>query len=234
MHFVIPHFSKYSLLTKKYQDFELFRQIILIMSVKGHWTEEGFIKVLNLRYNLNLGISEEVKKFFPSLLPVEKPLVPEREISPEWLVGFIDGEGSFNIITEDKITSSSTTPVTRKVWLYFQITQHERDILLLERIVTYLGCGMVKKRNTLTFNTCDYKLSNFHMIDSKIIPFFKKYFLQSAKNYDFKCFMEGADIIRSKQGRQWIPEQFDKIKNIQSNMNKYTKENLVENRRKIG
>lgn len=70
----------------------------------------------------------------------EKPLVPQREISPEWLVGFIDGEGSFNIITEEKITSSSTTPVSRKVWLYFQITQHERDILLLERIVTYLGC----------------------------------------------------------------------------------------------
>ena len=68
--------------------------------------------------------------------------------------------------------SSSTTPVSRKVWLYFQITQHERDILLLERIVTYLGCGVVKKRNTLTFNTCDYKLSNFHKIDSKILPFF--------------------------------------------------------------
>lgn len=125
MHVVIPHFERYFLLTKKFQDFELFRQIILIMFVNGHRTEEGFLKVLNLRYNLNKGISEELKELFPSLLPVEKPLVPEREISPEWLVGFVDGEGSFNILTEEKITSSLTTPLSRKVWLYFQITQHE-------------------------------------------------------------------------------------------------------------
>lgn len=115
MHVVIPHFERYFLLTKKFQDFELFRQIILIMFVNGHRTEEGFLKVLNLRYNLNKGISEELKELFPSLLPVEKPLVPEREISPEWLVGFVDGEGSFNILTEEKITSSLTTPLSRKV-----------------------------------------------------------------------------------------------------------------------
>lgn len=62
MHNVIPHFERYPLLTQKFGDFELFRQIILIMAVNGHRTEEGFLKILNLRYNLNKGISEELKK----------------------------------------------------------------------------------------------------------------------------------------------------------------------------
>ena len=170
---IIPHFLKYPLLTQKWSDFELFRQILFIMSQGNHYTEEGFLKVLGLRYNLNKGISEELKELYPNLVPVDRPLVPEREISPEWLVGFVDGEGSFNIVTREITNNSSTTPVSRKVWLYFQITQHGRDVLLLERITTYLGCGAVKKRNTPTFDTCDYKLTNFDMINSKFYLFSK-------------------------------------------------------------
>jgi hypothetical protein len=45
---------------------------------------------------------------------------------------------------------------------------------------------------------------------------------------DFLAFVEAVNVIKSKIARQWIPEQFDKIKNIQSNMNKYIKENLNE------
>ena len=127
------------------------------------------------------------------------------------------------------MTNSSTTPTSKKVWLYFQITQHGRDILLLERIVKYLGCGTVKKRNTSSFDNCDYKLSNFDMIDNKTIPFFQQYSLQSAKKLDFKSFTSVADIIKSKQARQRTPEQLNKIKNIKSIMNKYTKQSSVEN-----
>jgi len=97
---------------------------------------------------------------------------------------------------------------------------------LLERIATYLGCGAVKSINTPTFNTCDYKLAKFEMIDSKILPFFRKYSLQSAKKLDFQSFIDASDIIINKQNRQWTPEQFYAIKNIQSIMNKYTKESL--------
>ena len=112
---VIPFFEKHPLLSQKLADFELFRKIVFIMSHKGHFTEEGFFNVLNLRYNLNRGISEELKILFPNLIPIERPSVPEREISPEWLVGFVDGEGSFNVNTQEKITSSLTTPISRKV-----------------------------------------------------------------------------------------------------------------------
>lgn len=67
-----------------------------------YYTKEGFLKVLQLRYNLNKGMSEELKELYSNLIPVNRPLVSERNISPEWLVGFVDGEGSFNIITAKK------------------------------------------------------------------------------------------------------------------------------------
>ena len=65
----------------------------------------------------------------------------------------------------------------------------------MERIVTYLGCGSVKKRNN---DAVDLKLNNFEILNNIIIPFFLKYPLQSAKQSDFVSFVKAADIIKSK------------------------------------
>jgi len=136
---LIPHFEAYPLLTKKFADFELFKQIVLILKNESTLSEQGFKKILSLRYYLNTGISEELKELYPNLVPVARPEVPEREILPEWLVGFTDGEGSFNIVTVEKKSSdaSSIPSVSYKVWLHFQITQHSRDTDLMERIALH-------------------------------------------------------------------------------------------------
>lgn len=61
-------------------------------------------------------------------------------------IGFVGGEGSFNVVTVEKMSNAAPTlSISYKVWLYFQITQHSRDILLMERIVSFLGWGSVKK-----------------------------------------------------------------------------------------
>lgn len=68
----------------------------------------------------------------------------------------------------------------------------------MERIVTYLDCGSVKKRNT---DAVDFKLNKFEILNDIIIPFFQKYPLQSSKLLDFQSFVEAADIIKSKSSR---------------------------------
>ena len=35
-HVIIPHFNMFPLLTKKYADFKLFKEIVFIMQRKGH------------------------------------------------------------------------------------------------------------------------------------------------------------------------------------------------------
>jgi hypothetical protein len=126
---LIPHFETYPLLTKKFADFELFRQIILMRSAKrearsakrealkneSSLSEQGFIKILNLRYYLNKGISDELKELYPNLVPVARLEVTEREILPEWLTGFVDGEGNFSIVTVEKKSSDVLSISSYKV-----------------------------------------------------------------------------------------------------------------------
>lgn len=61
---IIPHFYNFPLLTKKFADFVLFKQIVFIMAKKGHLIGSSFEEILSLRANLNLGMSEKLKKIF--------------------------------------------------------------------------------------------------------------------------------------------------------------------------
>jgi hypothetical protein len=50
---VIPHFDNYPLLSSKRNDFLVFRDICLRMSVKQHFTKSGLEELLALQANLN-------------------------------------------------------------------------------------------------------------------------------------------------------------------------------------
>lgn len=59
---IIPHFQEYPLMSKKRADFMLFISIIELMNEKQHLNKEGFIKILKLKSNLNLGLTDELKQ----------------------------------------------------------------------------------------------------------------------------------------------------------------------------
>jgi hypothetical protein len=42
---VIPHFDKYPLKTKKYSDYSLFKEVVMIMQREEHLTKEGLQKI---------------------------------------------------------------------------------------------------------------------------------------------------------------------------------------------
>lgn len=58
---IIPHFVKYPLLTQKRADFELFKQIVELMSCKEHLTMEGLRKIITFFYI-------KIKNLYPFLL----------------------------------------------------------------------------------------------------------------------------------------------------------------------
>ena len=47
-HIIIPHFEKYPLLTQKFADFSLFKQIVELVLQKEHLTLLGLKKILKL------------------------------------------------------------------------------------------------------------------------------------------------------------------------------------------
>ena len=50
---VLPHFDTFSLNTKKYYDYLLFKQVVLLMVNKEHTTLEGIQKIVSLKSSLN-------------------------------------------------------------------------------------------------------------------------------------------------------------------------------------
>ena len=50
---IIDHFDKYSLITQKRADFELFKRVVDIMDRKGHLTSDGLQEIVNIRASIN-------------------------------------------------------------------------------------------------------------------------------------------------------------------------------------
>lgn len=84
---------------------------------------EGIQTIINIRASLNLGLSEVQKVNFPNTIPVIRPCLTEK-IHPEWMAGFITGEGCFFI----KITKGRNK-VGVGVQLVFQLAQDISGII---------------------------------------------------------------------------------------------------------
>lgn len=95
---IIPHFDSYPLITQKFSDYILFKQVVLLMLDN---TLEGVQKIVNIRASLNWGLSKNLKEAFPRVVPVKRPSVVNNaaytNLSPEWLAGFATGESNFFI-----------------------------------------------------------------------------------------------------------------------------------------
>ena len=77
----------------------LFKEIVLLMEKGEHNTLLGLLKVFSLKVNLNKGLPYAVKEEFPDILAA---ILPELKVSlwfnPNWLAGFITGEGFFYLL----------------------------------------------------------------------------------------------------------------------------------------
>jgi len=70
----------------------------MLMEQGEHLKLEGLQAIINIRALLNLGLSEVLKAAFPKTILVIRPLVSKAEIiQPEWMAGFITGDGCFFI-----------------------------------------------------------------------------------------------------------------------------------------
>ena len=195
---IIPHFDNYPLITQKHSDYLLFKEIVLLMLNKEHNTSEGLQKIINTRASLNLGLSNDLRKAFPTTVPSRLKLensatqAKNDKLHPEWVAGFSTGESNFFIAVQNSKTKSGLS-----VSLRFSIAQHSRDKLLLDKFVNFFGGGYVtnyKKRLLSEFITAKID----HIVEH-IIPFFDKYPILGSKHLNFLDFKKAAYIIKNKE-----------------------------------
>lgn len=210
---VINHFDKYPLITNKLADYILFKQAFTLISAKEHLTQEGFNQIIAIKSVINKGLSDELKNTFKEIPFIQRPIInlPD-SIHPDWFAGFTSAEGCFKV----KVQKNLTTKTGVQVLLYFQLTQHIRDELLLKSFATYFNCGKYSISKDREWG--DFSISSFSDITDKIIPFFKKHYIEGIKAKDFEDFCEVAEIIKIKG--HLTEEGYSKISKIKDGMNK--------------
>ena len=210
---IIPHFLKYPLITQKQADFKLFKSVAELVNKKEHLTIEGLEKIVNIRASVNLGLSDVLKTAFPNTEPVPRPKVEATEKpDPNWLAGFIDGEGCFYIGVFD----SKKYKLGAVVQLCFSISQHSRDANLMRNIINTLGCGRLKEHSKKS--SVEFVVTSLWEIVEKIVPFFDKYPLckEGLKMLDYVDFCKVVQLV--KEDAHLTEEGLNKIRKIKSEM----------------
>lgn len=103
---------------------------------KDHLTIDGLNKIINIKGSMNLGLSDVLKSEFLDFSPVKRPVINTENIpNNNWIAGFVSGDGNFDV----RITEQLSNKIGNRVQLRFRISQHERDLKLMELLVTHLG-----------------------------------------------------------------------------------------------
>lgn len=77
---IVNHFERYPLLTKKCEDFILFSRIVTLVNKKEHLTLSGLHEIISIKASINLGLSADLKTYFPNITPVVRPKRTDEEL----------------------------------------------------------------------------------------------------------------------------------------------------------
>ena len=211
---IIPHFTKYPLISKKHLDFLLWSEVIKLILNKDHLNKEGFSKILSYYASINTGVSKKVQEYFPNIIPVDKPVISLPDtLNPQWVSGFVAGDGGFSIY----VRAAKDYVLLEKVYCRFHIAQHVKDLELMKLFIKFFNCGSVNVRSNTATPRCDYIVQDATSLLEKILPHFDTYPLLNLKQEDYICFKKCMTIIKLKQ--HLTTEGLNKIKSLNLEMN---------------
>ena len=212
---IIPHFEIYYLLTQKGADFLLFKQIVNICLERKNLTNEGLQQIVNIKSVMNLGLTDVLKSAFTNTVPVERPVINTKHIpQPQWVVGFVNGEGTFNIKTY-----KSNSFIGKSAQLRFKLVQHSRDAKLMELIMKIFNSGKLEQDKR--FPAVYLIIVKFSDILEKVIPLFEQYPLIGVKRFDFNEWCKVSQLMKDK--KHLTEDGFNLITSIKAGMNKNRK-----------
>lgn len=136
-------------------------------------------------------------------------------LSPHYVVGFVDGEGSFSITISHHRTLKTRIEISPD----FSIELREDDEEILKRIQKTLGVGRlyrVKFRNEKWQPHIKLKVGSINDLTNSIIPFFRRYPLQAKKAQVFELFVTIISMMMRKEHLTYSGIQ--KIKKLREKM----------------
>ena len=167
---ICPIFLQYPLLTSKKLDFQDFHKAVLIKN-KNHLSLSDKEKIILLKNGMN-----SKRELFTSF-----SLNSQINVSPEWFIGFLEGDGTFGIKTGSS--------------LYFQVAQKNTSLESWNAIITFLtrlkAIHLKKESKILPLNvvsTINKKTEVVSLVVSSIdaIYYYLLPLLDTSKMYTYK------------------------------------------------
>jgi len=119
----------------------------------------------------------------------------ERSISlnPWYITGFVEGEGTFHVAIYKDLKMKQRLKIIPE----FHVNQSYLRAITLKAIKRYFGCGYIKANHKINKNdtTLVYVVRSIKDLKEKVIPFFEKYPLLSAKKESFEIFVKVVDLV---------------------------------------
>ena len=122
----------------------------------------------------------------------------ERIETSGWIVGFVDGEGSFLV----NIFKSSQARLKWQIFPEFNVSQSLKGKDLLHKVENFFTCGHIYAHNARNIKQgkwdplYKYCVRSRIELKEKIIPFFKKYSPHGKSKFnDFNRFVEVVELV---------------------------------------
>lgn len=131
------------------------------------------------------------------------------ELNPDWVVGFVDGEGCFFVGIQRNPKTASGFQVIPE----FRIIQHERDIAVLHALKRFFTFGTVCRNHGDRWELRVRKLEHLR----GIADFFLRHSLKTKKNVDFLKFRDV--LLMMSRNEHLTPGGLRRIAKIASQMN---------------
>lgn len=133
------------------------------------------------------------------------------KLEPDWVTGFVDGEGCFHI----GINAHPEMSAGFQVLPEFTVVQHERDVQLLHGLKDFFGCGVVRRNHG---DRMAYRVRGKEHLLERIVPFFLKHPLKSQKHLDFLKFRRVLLVMEA--GEHLTPDGLLDIRKLAGQMNR--------------
>jgi len=126
-----------------------------------------------------------------------------------WVAGFVDGEGSFNV----PIRRLRSGAMPFRISLSFNVSQlGAEEPLLLQSV---FGVGTVRGRGDGVYY---FEVTTVGGLVERVFPFFERFPLRGAKRHDLERFRLVTALIQS--GRHLTPAGFEEILGVRAPMNR--------------
>jgi hypothetical protein len=152
--------------------------------------------------------------------PYGKERIQHKKLDPNYVVGFIDGEGSFSV----SINKHRTLKRGIEIKPEFEIELREDDKEILERIVFTIGCGRIYDCSYERYGWRPHvklKVTSTKEMEEILFPFLDRYPPQAKKQHVYGLFRQIVLMCRRKA--HLTDQGFEKIQLLRNEMRSFGK-----------